>query len=217
MQDDSDDDFIGIQDVGEDVRVQVDESEQADFFEALLHCYSNPLMFFKKGMEEMKKAATEHLYDESKGCTNEFTTLRSVLQFFMLKAQFGWSDASFNEFLRVLGDLLPKGNKVPANTYYAKKLISPLTMGVEKIQIVVPVGTRRIKTTKEEENGASILTEKKRKKTTKNTQKSSKTTGHEEVDYYVQRRVPSLVIWYLPVVDRLRCLFANPEDAQLMC
>jgi hypothetical protein len=121
MQDDSDDDFIGIQDVGEDVRVQVDESEQADFFEALLHCYSNPLMFFKKGMEEMKKAATEHLYDESKGCTNEFTTLRSVLQFFMLKARFGWSDASFNEFLRVLGDLLPKGNKVPANTYYAKK------------------------------------------------------------------------------------------------
>ena len=23
-------------------------------------------------------------------------------------------------------------------------------------------------------------------------------------------------MWYLPVVDRLRCLFANPEDAQLM-
>jgi predicted nucleic acid-binding Zn-ribbon protein len=29
--------------------------------------------------------------------------------------------------------MLPKDNKVPANTYYAKKLISPLTMGVEKI------------------------------------------------------------------------------------
>jgi len=24
-------------------------------------------------------------------------------------------------------------------------------------------------------------------------------------------------MWYLPVVDRLRCLFANPEDAELMC
>jgi hypothetical protein len=23
-------------------------------------------------------------------------------------------------------------------------------------------------------------------------------------------------MWYLPVVDRLRCLFANPEDAKLM-
>jgi hypothetical protein len=86
MQDDSDDDFVGVQDVGEDVGVQVDESEQADFFEALLHRYFDPSMFFKKGMEEMKKATTEHLYDESKGCTNEFTTLRSVLQFLMLKA-----------------------------------------------------------------------------------------------------------------------------------
>jgi hypothetical protein len=86
MQDDSDDDFVGVQDVGEDVRVQADESEQADFFEALLHRYSDPSILFKKGMEELKKAATKHLYDESKDCTNEFTTLRSVLQFLMLKA-----------------------------------------------------------------------------------------------------------------------------------
>jgi hypothetical protein len=81
MLDDSDDDFVGVQDVGEDVRVEVDKSEQADFFEALLHHYSDPLMFYKKGTEAMKKVATEHLYDESKGCTNKFTTLRSVLQF----------------------------------------------------------------------------------------------------------------------------------------
>jgi hypothetical protein len=26
----------------------------------------------------------------------------------------------------------------------------------------------------------------------------------------------ALVMWYLPVVDRLRCLFANPEDAKIM-
>jgi hypothetical protein len=34
-----------------------------------------------------------------------------------------------------------------------------------------------------------------------------------------QKKVPkksSLVMWYLPVVNRLRCLFANPEDAKLM-
>jgi hypothetical protein len=60
MQDDSDDDFLDVQDVGEDVGVQVNESEQADFFEALLHRYSDPSMFYQKGMEAMKKAATEH-------------------------------------------------------------------------------------------------------------------------------------------------------------
>jgi len=38
----------------------------------------------------------------------------------------------------------------------------------------------------------------------------------EEVDYYAQKKIPALVIWYLAVVDRLRSLFANPEDAKLM-
>jgi len=83
----------------------------------------------------------------------------------MLKSRYGWSDASFNEFLRNLAKLLAKGNKVPANTYYAKKLISPLIMVVKKIdtcrnhcilyrgdykdlrvvRIVVRIGTRQIK------------------------------------------------------------------------
>jgi len=80
-----------------------------------------------------------------------------------MKARHGWFDASFNDFLRVLGDLIPKENKVPVNTYYAKKLVTALTIGLEKIhtcrnycilyrgdqykdltavQTVVPVGTR---------------------------------------------------------------------------
>jgi hypothetical protein len=33
----------------------------------------------------------------------------------------------------MLAWLLPKPNKVPANTYRAKKLVSPLMMGVERI------------------------------------------------------------------------------------
>ena len=81
MVDLSDDDDVGVQNVCEDVdEVQVvDESEQAEFFEALLHRYSDPSMFLIKGMEALKKAATKHLYEVSKGCTNEFTTLRVVL------------------------------------------------------------------------------------------------------------------------------------------
>jgi hypothetical protein len=30
------------------------------------------------------------------------------------------------------------------------------------------------------------------------------------------KKIPALVMLYLPVVDQLRCLFANPEDAKLM-
>jgi hypothetical protein len=47
--------------------------------------------------------------------------------------------------------------------------------------------------------------------------KEFKNHYHEEVDYYAQRRVPTLVMWFLSVIDQLRCLFANPEDAELMC
>ena len=31
-----------------------------------------------------------------------------------------------------------------------------------------------------------------------------------------QRRIPILVIWYLPVVNRLRRIFLNPKEAALM-
>jgi hypothetical protein len=93
MRDDSDDDFIGVQDVGEDVGVQVDESEQAEFFEALLHCHSGSSMFLRKGMEAMKNAAIKHLYDESKSCSNEFTILKFVLQFLVIKDRFSWRGA----------------------------------------------------------------------------------------------------------------------------
>jgi hypothetical protein len=31
-----------------------------------------------------------------------------------------------------------------------------------------------------------------------------------------QSRIPALVMWYLPVADRLRRFFSNPKDAELM-
>ena len=59
--------------------------------------------------------------------------LRFVLDILILKAKYAWSDRSFNDLLTLLAVVLPKPNFVPINTYQAKKLISPLTMGVERI------------------------------------------------------------------------------------
>lgn len=86
-----------------------------------------------KGMEALIKAAEETLHDESKGYTKEFMTLRSMLKLSMLKARYGMSDAGLDAFLCIIADMLPKKNNVCAKTYYVKKLISPLTMGMEKI------------------------------------------------------------------------------------
>jgi len=50
----------------------------------------------------------------------------------MLKARHGWSDTSFNELLSYLATTYPTANKVPANTYRAKKLIRPVAMKLRK-------------------------------------------------------------------------------------
>lgn len=63
-------------------------AEDAELLEAMLcHYAEDPSMFFMKGMEALMKAAGEPLYDESKSCTKEFTTLRSVLK--LLGAKLG--------------------------------------------------------------------------------------------------------------------------------
>jgi hypothetical protein len=31
-----------------------------------------------------------------------------------------------------------------------------------------------------------------------------------------KRKIPSLVMWYLPVIDHLKCVFSNPRDAELV-
>jgi hypothetical protein len=32
-----------------------------------------------------------------------------------------------------------------------------------------------------------------------------------------KRKITALVIWYLPVIDHLKCVFSNPRDAELVC
>jgi hypothetical protein len=50
----------------------------------------------------------------------------------MLKACHGWFDTSFNDLLRILADTNPEGNKVPTNTYRAKRMIWPVKMKLKK-------------------------------------------------------------------------------------
>ena len=38
----------------------------------------------------------------------------------------------------------------------------------------------------------------------------------EEEEGYTRRKSLALSVWYLPVVERVRALFGNPEDAKLM-
>jgi hypothetical protein len=59
--------------------------------------------------------------------------VRVVVELLKLKASHGWSDNSLSELLSLLAKLLPKPNTLPTSTYRAKKLICPLSLGVDKI------------------------------------------------------------------------------------
>jgi hypothetical protein len=200
------------------------DEEDAELLEAMLRRHTDPSIFFMKCMESLKKVAEEPLYDESKGCTKEFTTLRSVLKLLIFKARYGMSDAGFDVFLSIIAGMLSKENKVPANTYNPKKLISLLGMDVEKIHMCrnhcilyrgddykdlesyPKCNANRYKTSKdyrEEECVASVSKGKKRKKASKKISKSM-SKEKEEVDYYALKKIPTLVMWYLPIVDQLR-------------
>jgi hypothetical protein len=52
----------------------------------------------------MKQAAMDPLYKDGSKCLEHWTALRFNLQLLMCKACHGWTDTSFNDLLRILGD-----------------------------------------------------------------------------------------------------------------
>ncbi|XP_015649240.1 uncharacterized protein [Oryza sativa Japonica Group] len=186
--------------------------DKNDLEEMLRHAEPEVLMGSARGLnnfEALQKAGKEVLYDESKDCDSEFTTLRSVLELMRLKARHGWSNTSFDSLLELLQKMLPRPNSLPFSTYQAKKLIYPLSLGVENIHACVNhcVLYRKEYASLDEcpTCGASRY-------------KSNSNTGLEPSDTTEgwQRKIPQLVMWYLPVKDRIKRIYSNPRDAELM-
>jgi hypothetical protein len=82
--------------------------------------------------EMLDKALRDLLYEECKGCDKEHTVLWMTLELLKLKASNGWFGTSFSALLELLTKVLLKPNGLPSSTYQAKKIIYPLTLGVEK-------------------------------------------------------------------------------------
>ncbi|KAL6607941.1 hypothetical protein ACP70R_041004 [Stipagrostis hirtigluma subsp. patula] len=211
--------------------VDADDDDDGFDLEAMLrHAEPEVVKGTAKGLnnyENLEKSARQLLYDESKGCDKEYTVLRSVLELLKLKANHNWSDRRFDDLLVLLAAMLPEPSLLPANTYQAKKLICPLTLGVQKIHACSnhcilyrkeyasldkcpTCGASRYKCNR---TGTYSDDSNKRSAGVASTdQGSSSTTPSEEH----KRKIPAMVMWYLPVIDRLRRLFSNPRDSELM-
>jgi hypothetical protein len=107
-----------------------------------LMCNVAPDMLLQKrnksfdNFEMLDKVSKDLLYEECKGCDKEHTVLWMTLELMKLKATSRWSDTSFSALLELLTKVLPKPNGLPISTYKVKKIIYPLTLGIEKSMLV---------------------------------------------------------------------------------
>jgi hypothetical protein len=59
--------------------------------------------------------------------------LGSTLELLKWKAEKGLSNSRFEKLLKMMKNMLPKDNELPASMYEAKKVICPLGLEVQKI------------------------------------------------------------------------------------
>nr|AAX95502.1 Transposase family tnp2, putative [Oryza sativa Japonica Group]AAX96710.1 transposon protein, putative, CACTA, En/Spm sub-class [Oryza sativa Japonica Group]ABA93033.1 transposon protein, putative, CACTA, En/Spm sub-class [Oryza sativa Japonica Group] len=143
----------------------------------------------------------------------------TVLELMRLKARNGWSDSSFNDLLVLLKKLFPQLNSLPTSTYEVKKLICPLSLGVRKIHACV---NHCILFRKEYEDLDRCPTCKSSRYKTSRIQSEGQDVALDDVEEFDpckdsnKKKIPQLVMWYLPVKDRLKRLFSNSRDAELM-
>jgi hypothetical protein len=190
-----------------------DEDDLEDMIRAL---GPEILLNSPKGLENLErvtKASKETVYGVEKGCSTHWTLLCFVLELLIMKAKYGWLDYSFNDLLHLLSWVLPQPNSVLANTYQAKKVISPLAIGVEKsmhtptivyffmakrsshwinVPGVGPTGTRTMTFTVGDE--ASTGKKRNKKGTKKVVQKSQPLEDTPLGNDAKQRRIPTLVM-----------------------
>ncbi|MBJ4058605.1 hypothetical protein JGD43_25095 [Salmonella enterica subsp. enterica serovar Goldcoast] len=134
------------------------------------------------------------------GCKSEYTRLSTVLELLKLKASNRWSDKSFTALLGLLADILPEGNVLPSTTYQAKKVLCPLGMEVERIH-ACPNDCILYRKEYADMHVCPVCKASRYKR--QNTAK-------------VKQGPPAKMLWYLPVIPRLKRLFANPKEARLL-
>jgi hypothetical protein len=122
-------------DIGQD---DVDHSDEGFDVEELMRNVAPDVMLQRRNkgfnnFEMLDKASKDLRYEECKGCDKEHTVLWMTLELMKLKAASGWSDPSFSAILELLTKVLLKSNGLHSSTNQAKKIICPLTLGIEKI------------------------------------------------------------------------------------
>ena len=213
-EEDFDDHFPGNAGIGafdddipmEEPEVDVAENDPSDDLGQALHnvqadCESETeRLKFQKLLEDHHKL----LYPD---CQNGFKKLGTTLELLQWKATNGVSDKGFGELLKLVKKMLPKDNELPATTYEAKKLVCPLGLEVQKIH-ACPNDCILYRGEYENLDACPVCSALR--------YKIRKDDPGDVEGEPPRKRVPAKVMWYLPIIPRLKRLFRNKDNAKLM-
>ncbi|XP_071732447.1 uncharacterized protein [Rutidosis leptorrhynchoides] len=153
-------------------------------------------------LQQLFVVAKKPLYT---GCMN-FTKLSAVIQLVNLKSNNGWSDTSFTSLLELLNKMLPEGNELPISTYQAKKLMCPMGLEIQRIH-ACPNDCMLYRNEEKDLHQCKVCGTSRYKR--------GKLTDNVDSDVS-ENRPPAKLLWYLPIIPRLKRLFANEKDAKLL-
>uniref|UniRef100_I1QTA5 Transposon protein, putative, CACTA, En/Spm sub-class n=1 Tax=Oryza glaberrima TaxID=4538 RepID=I1QTA5_ORYGL len=139
------------------------------------------------------------------GCKAKHTKLSVTLDLMKLKASSGWIDKSFTDLLGILKAMLPVENILPETTYEAKQVLCPLGLEVRRIH-ACPNDCILYHKQYADLDACPVC------KASRYKRKKSADEGNKS-----KRGGLAKVVRYLPIIDRFKRIFANPNEAKLVC
>nr|AAX94903.1 transposon protein, putative, CACTA, En/Spm sub-class [Oryza sativa Japonica Group]AAX96444.1 transposon protein, putative, CACTA, En/Spm sub-class [Oryza sativa Japonica Group]ABA92573.1 transposon protein, putative, CACTA, En/Spm sub-class [Oryza sativa Japonica Group] len=158
----------------------------------------------EKEAHKLERMLEDHRTSLYPGCEQGHKKLDTTLEFLQWKAKNCVSDQAFGDLLKLVENILPEGNKSPE----AKKIVCPLGLEVQKIH-VCPNDCILYRVEEYENLEACPVCKALRYKIRRH--------DPGEVDGQpTKKRRPAKVMWYFPIIPRLRRLFRNKGNARMM-
>jgi hypothetical protein len=151
-------------------------------------------------LEQMRKDAKTPLYLD---CS--MSKLEADLMLLEMKSSYGLSYKGFDNLLSLLQKMLPSPNGLPENTYHAKQMICPLGLEVQKIH-ACPNDCILYRGKYEGLDVCPVCSASRYKCP------DSATSMKGDRN----KRPPTKVVWYFPIIPRLKRLFANLKTTKLV-
>ena len=141
-------------------------------------------------------------------CEDGQKKLGSTLELLQWKAENGVTDSGFTKLLQIMKKQLPRKNELPDNTYQAKKVVCPLGLDVEKIHACINDCILYRGEQYENLEACPVCTALR--------YKIRRDDPGDVEGERPRKRVPAKVMWYAPIIPRLKRLFRNKEHAKLL-